>query len=72
MSPPDDELPPHARPTLPDLEASNDADPPPPIIPAGFARHAVEAAISDAYRALNLLAATADAIARQLDSEDPS
>lgn len=73
----DDQLPPHERPTLDELPAVNDTEPPPPsepppaIIPRGFARHAVAAAIQDAYRALDLLSATADAVSRQLDGETP-
>jgi hypothetical protein len=38
------------------------------IIPAGFARHAVDAAVADCYRSIEMLAALADAIARQLDA----
>jgi hypothetical protein len=65
-----DETPPHARDTLP-APANDDGEPPPPIIPAGFARHALRAALEDAYRAMYMLAATADAVARQLDGETP-
>lgn len=65
--PPND---PHDRPTLDELPPVNDTEPPPPLIPRGFAQHAMMAAISDVYRAVELLTATADAIARQLDAQE--
>jgi hypothetical protein len=66
--PPDDENP-NERETLTELPAANDTDPPPALIPAGFAVHALSAALDDLARAFVLVEATAMAIARQLDSQ---
>ena len=83
MSPDDSgELPPgfHEQDTLPPPANDADAAPPPPdaetrplqvhVIPRGFAVYAFHAAISDVFRALDMLVATGDAIARQLDEGD--
>lgn len=69
----------HEQDTLPPPD--NDTDPPPPpsepvvepkihVIPRGFAVYAFLAAVSDVHRALDMLVATGDAIARQLDDQD--
>ena len=55
--------------TLPPGEPGNDTEHPPPFIPAGFAQHALSAALDDLARAFVLVEATAMALARQLDSQ---
>jgi hypothetical protein len=55
--------------TLPPDSAANDTEPPPPLIPAGFAVHALSAALDDLSRAFVLVEATAMALARQLDAQ---
>lgn len=68
MSGPDDLDPGAERVTFEELPpGANDTERPPPVIPAGFARHALSAALDDLARAFVLVEATAMALARQLD-----
>ena len=48
---------------------ADDTDPPPSVIPAGFAQHALSAALDDFSRAVVALEALAMSFARQLDSQ---
>ena len=50
-------------------KAANDQVEPLALIPAGFAVHALSAALDDLARAFVLVEATAMALARQLDSQ---
>jgi hypothetical protein len=51
------------------IDPANDTERPPPVVPAGFAQHALSLALDDVHRALMALEALADSYARQLDSQ---
>ncbi len=71
----DDTLPPLDPPTLDDLEplaeAANDQEElSAPLIPRGFAQHALSLALDDLAAAFVRVEAVAMALARQLDSQE--